>query len=1501
VWVTGSSLDYDQNESWEDSNEPLWVAKRIMKIPVSLIACSLIAAGVGITRADVKLSGTVIGTLGSYNNSGNTIINVFDGSLTTYYDATNGMANGAWAGLDLGAGNSNRVTQVRYCPRTGYAGRMAGGVFQGANLSDFSDAANLFTVTNTPTEGTLTAQTITNTARFRYLRYLSPATGYGNVAEVEFYGPTSAPLTLVSAANFNLTNIVIGFSEAVELASATNAANYSIAPATTIVSATLLNSQSVRLTVSPLTLFSNYTVAVNGVRDLASASKVVATNSQISFSAQVYGLEGRSIIGSFLNDVMPETAPVVGTNWSVVPAFPNLVFTNLLGITSVPGTNLLCVWEREGRVWTFANDSNVTTKTLVLDISNQCQGWDDSGLLNLVFHPGFVTNRFMYLYYTWVTPGTVVGSPTVRPTEYVPGKYHDRLSRFTVNSGIATLASELALVDQSGDSVWHNGSGLFFHPTNGFLYWTDGDDQRSPTQMITNKLFSGVFRIDVDMRGGPVSHPIPRQPTLGTTANYYIPNDNPFVGQPNALEEFFCLGLRSPHRMTIDPPTGRIYIGDVGESTREEVDMIEPGEQGLNFQWDVIEGLSGDLIEPYVGINKRPILDYPHTDGQAVIGGHVYRGNEFAAELGGRYIFGDNVKRTIWIMDQSTTPATKFAIATLPKGDGPNSGSDYTGLSSFGLDASNELYMCQMSSIGGRIYKLAHGTPTASRPLPGLLSQTGVFTNLATLAPDPGLVPYAVNSPLWSDGAMKTRWMALATNTFVDFATNGEWTFPSGTVFVKHFALSTNDTNPALVKRLETRLLILGTNGLAYGASYKWRPDNSDADLVLALTNENIGITTATGMRTQTWSYPGRQDCLTCHTIPAGGVLGVKTRQLNGNFTYPTTGIADNQLRTWNHVGLFSTPINESAISDYAKLVPVTDTNATFATRVRSYLDANCAQCHRPNGGVQASFDARFDTPLMNQGIISAMPLNSLGISNAFVVAPGDISRSVLLQRANSVGTIQMPPLARNVIDANAIAALSAWITGLVPPAISAINDVTIAINSSTGPIPFTVGDVSTPAGTLVVTGSSSRTNFVPDANIVFGGSGSNRTVTVTPLAGQFGSATITVRVDNGIAPAFETFVVTVPGQLVGWYKFEGDAQDSSGQGNHGTTGGGFSYVAGKVDANAISFNGADGYVQIPRSVSNDFTLALWVKTTATGGGSQWWAGRGLLDGEMAGTGSDFGTALVGAKAAFGVGTPDTTIVSTTSINDGNWHHVAATRDSVGGEIKLYIDGALENSLVTTATGTRAPTNLRIGSLRSAVAAGFLAGSIDDARIYNYILSATQIGLLVNTPPILAAISNRAILAGTTLTITNSATDAEAPPQVLTYSLTSPSPPVGVSINPSNGVFIWRPTIAQAGATNLFSVQVSDNGTPSMSASQAFSVTVNRPAQPVLNNAFMTNGQIRLVIAGDVGPDYTVLASTNLVDWNAIFTTNQPSTPFLFVEPNLTNYNQRFYRVRLGP
>src|SRR5262249_16466344 len=144
---------------------------------------------------------------------------------------------------------------------------------------------------------------------------------------------------------------------------------------------------------------------------------------------------------------------------------------------------------------------------------------------------------------------------------------------------------------------------------------------------------------------------------------------------------------------------------------------------------------------------------------------------------------------------------------------------------------------------------------TYNGTLPTKLSLAGVFADTPNLMPVSGLVPYAVNTPLWSDGALKTRWLAVpyagGLNTpdqQISFAATGEWAFPAGAIFVKHFELVTDETNPNTPhRRLETRLLVRDLNGAVYGVTYKWRSDNSDADLLTGSLSENIIITNASG------------------------------------------------------------------------------------------------------------------------------------------------------------------------------------------------------------------------------------------------------------------------------------------------------------------------------------------------------------------------------------------------------------------------------------------------------------------------------------------------------------------------------------------------------------------------------------------------------------------------------------------------------------------------------
>jgi hypothetical protein len=189
----------------------------------------------------------------------------------------------------------------------------------------------------------------------------------------------------------------------------------------------------------------------------------------------------------------------------------------------------LCVWEREGRIWTFQNSIRARRK------KNSCSTSATNARAGTIpvcsasrFIPGFATNHYVFVYYTWVKPGTVAGSPNTRPNPLCrtlsrpAGTLHARPER-RGDSGFGSCFVDLK-PDRLASRRRH-----VFHPKNGFLYWTDGDNSVGDNDQIINKsLFSGVFRIDVDCRGGNISHPIPRQPANGVTANYFIPNDNPF-------------------------------------------------------------------------------------------------------------------------------------------------------------------------------------------------------------------------------------------------------------------------------------------------------------------------------------------------------------------------------------------------------------------------------------------------------------------------------------------------------------------------------------------------------------------------------------------------------------------------------------------------------------------------------------------------------------------------------------------------------------------------------------------------------------------------------------------------------------------------------------------------------------------------------------------------------------------------------------------------------------
>ena len=323
--------------------------------------------------------------------------------------------------------------------------------------------------------------------------------------------------------------------------------------------------------------------------------------------------------------------------------------------------------------------------------------------------------------------------------------------------------------------------------------------------------------------------------------------------------------------------------------------------------------------------------------------------------------------------------------------------------------------------------------------LPARLSQTNAFKNLNTLEPQDGVLPYDVISELWSDGAAKYRWVVVPNDGTHDTAAEditwseeGEWAFPVGTVFIKHFEIQTDAADPNSIRKVETRFLVRGETGY-YAITYRWLPDGSDAVLLETSFEDQITMTDSNGQtRQQRWYYPSRSECFVCHTEASGQVLGVKTRHLNRSIVYPVTNINANQIETYNHLGMFDQDIDVAAIANFLSAKAIDDQTESVEDRARSYLDINCSSCHRPNGGTRATWNALLSEDLATAGIINGAVVDDLGIEGARVIVPGDTAKSILYQRIREVNTtIAMPPLAKNVAHQEGVDLIAEWILGM--------------------------------------------------------------------------------------------------------------------------------------------------------------------------------------------------------------------------------------------------------------------------------------------------------------------------------------------------------------------------------------------------------------------------------------------------------------------------------------
>jgi uncharacterized repeat protein (TIGR03806 family) len=633
-------------------------------------------------------------------------------------------------------------------------------------------------------------------------------------------------------------------------------------------------------------------------------------------------------------------------------------------------------------------------------------------LLGLAFHPGYATNRYFYVYYTLQT-STSAGSGL-----------HDRLARFETsisNPNQALANSEAPLITQYDEGENHNGGDLHFGP-DGYLYLSLGDEGGGSgsfgnTHFITKDFFAGILRLDVDQRPGS----LPPNPHAAVSGNYAVPPDNPFIGATTfdggvidpaqVRTEFWAVGLRNPWRFSFDPMTGWLYCGDVGENEREEVNIIL---RGGHYGWNYREGSLPAVGIPPPGVTfVDPILDYAHgsgsLEGSSITGGVVYRGAKIP-QLFGDYVFADYMAGSILALRYDGTNVTNFRRLT-----------DVPAAATFGIDPSNGDILISYPWSFCQVQRLVYRSDTGT-PLPTNLSDTGAFSNLATLQPQPGIVPFEVNAPFWSDHALKRRWFSVpGLSQFVSFNANGNWSFPTGAVWIKHFDLELTNGVASSARRIETRFLVKNAGGI-YGLTYRWNAAQTDATLVGEDgLDETFQIRDGASVRNQVWHYPSRAGCLTCHSPAGGFALGFNTYQLNLN-----SG-ATNQILALSQMGYFSTPV--TSLSGLLAYAHATNATASLEQRARSYLGANCVQCHQPGGTGRGSWDARLATPLAQAGLINGPLIDTFGDPDNKVITPGSINESMLFKRVSQLGPRHMPPLGTTELDEVAMGLLAEWIS----------------------------------------------------------------------------------------------------------------------------------------------------------------------------------------------------------------------------------------------------------------------------------------------------------------------------------------------------------------------------------------------------------------------------------------------------------------------------------------
>ena len=338
---------------------------------------------------------------------------------------------------------------------------------------------------------------------------------------------------------------------------------------------------------------------------------------------------------------------------------------NPVYVTSPSGDARLFVVEQVGRIRVIESGQLIAAP--FLDISSRVSSGGERGMFSVAFHPQYRTNGFFYVYFT---------GPS--------GEL--RIERFTVSSNAnqANAASAKVILTVVHPRSNHNGGLAMFGP-DGMLYLGlgDGGGGGDPDLNGQNQttLLGKILRIDVST-GDP----------------YSIPSGNPFAGRTDARAEIWAMGVRNPWRFAFDRSAGNLYVADVGQGAREEINVVPANRAGVNYGWNILEG-SSCYATPSCSKQglELPVLEYGHENGQcSVTGGFVYRGSAMP-ELAGTYFYADYCAGWVksFTYNGTATDHRDWNLGSLGF------------VTSFGEDSSGELYL---TSATGRVYKFVRGS-----------------------------------------------------------------------------------------------------------------------------------------------------------------------------------------------------------------------------------------------------------------------------------------------------------------------------------------------------------------------------------------------------------------------------------------------------------------------------------------------------------------------------------------------------------------------------------------------------------------------------------------------------------------------------------------------------------------------------------------------------------------------------------------------------------------------